>query len=242
MHSQLNGCYSYYMAETTGKESLTAARTSVAALYVQTDGAYFGLDGVEPWDEQRDARLYLGPYPVVAHPPCSRWCQLAPVNEARYGTPVGHDKGCFAAALESVERYGGVLEHPAYTLAWHAFDIRRPKRDSWQQCRIGWVTEVSQSAYGCPARKRTWLYYVGPEPPAVDWSDPAGEAVIGGGINSGECVGRRKIGKREASAIPPAFRDLLLSLARGVEPVSSYSVTASDGCRTCHRPWTECVC
>ena len=25
----------------------------VAALYVETDGAYFGLDGVEPWDEAR---------------------------------------------------------------------------------------------------------------------------------------------------------------------------------------------
>ena len=23
----------------------------VAALYVETDGTYFGLDGVEPWDE-----------------------------------------------------------------------------------------------------------------------------------------------------------------------------------------------
>ena len=186
----------------------------VAALYVETGGVYFGLRGVVPWDEPRDARLYDGPWPVVAHPPCNVWGQLAPVNEARYGNPVGHDKGCFAAALEAVETFGGVLEHPAYTLAWHAFDIDRPRRNSWQRSRIGWVTEVSQSAYGCAARKRTWLYYVGPEPPALDWSDPKGEAVIGGGINSGECVGRRKIEKREASATPPLFRDLLLELAR----------------------------
>ena len=27
----------------------------VAALYVETDGTYFGLDGVEPWDEAKDA-------------------------------------------------------------------------------------------------------------------------------------------------------------------------------------------
>lgn len=189
----------------------------VAALFVAKDGAYFDLPGVEPWDAERDARLYTGPHPVVAHPPCNRWCQLAPVNEARYGTPVGHDGGCFAAALEAVETFGGVLEHPAYTLAWHAFDLPRPRRGSWQRGAHGWVTEVSQSAYGCSARKRTWLYYVGPEPPALDWSDPPGEAVIGGGVNSGECVGRRKIEKREASATPPAFRDLLISLARGAE-------------------------
>lgn len=25
----------------------------IAALYVETDGAYFGLDGVEPWDAAR---------------------------------------------------------------------------------------------------------------------------------------------------------------------------------------------
>ena len=189
---------------------------TVAALFVAKDGAYFGIGGVDPWDEERDARLYDGPWPVVAHPPCARWCQLAPVNEARYGTPVGHDHGCFAAALEAVEECGGVLEHPAYTLAWHAFDLPRPRRGSWQRTPHGWVTEVSQSAYGCAARKRTWLYYVGPEPPALDWRDVPGEAVIGGGINSGECVGRRKIEKREASATPPAFRDLLLSLARNV--------------------------
>ena len=45
----------------------------IAALYVETDGAYFGLDGVEPWDETKDARRYTGPLPVVAHPPCQRW-------------------------------------------------------------------------------------------------------------------------------------------------------------------------
>lgn len=189
----------------------------VAALFVEMGGVYFGLPDVDPWDKQRDARLYAGPWPVVAHPPCNVWCQLAPVNEARYGTPVGHDGGCFAAALGAVEAFGGVLEHPAYTLAWHAFDLDRPRRDSWQQSRLGWVTEVSQSVYGSPARKRTWLYYVGPNPPTLDWRDLPGEAVIGGGINSGECMGRRKIEKREASRTPAPFRDLLLNLARAVE-------------------------
>lgn len=136
---------------------------SVAALFVQTDGIYFGLPDVDPWDEARDARLYDGPYPVVAHPPCSTWCQLASVNEARWGKQIGDDGGCFATALDAVEEYGGVLEHPAYSLAWAAFNLPRPQRGSWQRdlWHYGWVTEVSQSAYGCPARKRTWLYYFG---------------------------------------------------------------------------------
>ena len=35
--------------------------TTVAALYVETDGCYFNQPGVEPWDIARDAREYAGP-------------------------------------------------------------------------------------------------------------------------------------------------------------------------------------
>ena len=56
--------------------------SDIAALYVQEGGCYFGLEGVDPWDEARDARRYAGPHPVVAHPPCGRWCQMASVVEA----------------------------------------------------------------------------------------------------------------------------------------------------------------
>ena len=51
----------------------STALLAVSALFVQTDGAYFGLPHVDPWDEKRDARKYAGPNPVVAHPPCQRW-------------------------------------------------------------------------------------------------------------------------------------------------------------------------
>lgn len=44
----------------------------ISALYVEKDGVYFNLPDVDPWDETRDARLYKGPFPVVAHPPCQR--------------------------------------------------------------------------------------------------------------------------------------------------------------------------
>lgn len=45
----------------------------IAALFVAIDGVYFGLRGVDPWDKARDARVYSGNDPVVAHPPCERW-------------------------------------------------------------------------------------------------------------------------------------------------------------------------
>jgi hypothetical protein len=31
----------------------------IAALYVETGGVYYGLPDVDPWDEERDARLYV---------------------------------------------------------------------------------------------------------------------------------------------------------------------------------------
>ena len=58
----------------------------IAALFVQRRGVYFDLDGVDPWDASRDARLYAGASSVVAHPPCARWCRLAGLVEAADST------------------------------------------------------------------------------------------------------------------------------------------------------------
>lgn len=193
---------------------------SIAALFVQTGGAYFGLPGVDPWDEVRDARKYLGLSPVVAHPPCSRWCKpLAKVNQTRYGHKIGDDGGCFKKALMAVLSWGGVLEHPAHSYAFDSeyFDLLRPERGIWKQGEIYavpyWVTEVSQSAYGHPARKKTWLLYRGDgAPPALDWSDPKGTHLTSW-LQRTSCVAPR-MSKKEAIKTPPAFRELLLSLAR----------------------------
>ncbi len=120
----------------------------IAALFVATGGAYFGLPDVDPWDVNRDARKYAGPHPVVAHPPCARWCRLAKFVEATLGTPVGADGGTFASALASVRAWGGVLEHPAFSLAWSAHDLLEPGAFGWTREAYGpgWVCEVSQAA------------------------------------------------------------------------------------------------
>lgn len=71
----------------------------IAALFVETNGCYFGLDGVDPWDRPRDARLYAGPHAVVAHPPCERWGRYA----TSAGRELGDDGGCFVRALVAVQ-------------------------------------------------------------------------------------------------------------------------------------------
>jgi len=182
----------------------------IAALFVETNGCYWNLDGVDPWDKQRDARLYGGPYPVVAHPPCDRWHQLSAVNHKRWGYRINEDDGCFAAALHAVRRWGGVLEHPAESRAFRFHGIPEPVAGNWQRTLDGdWVTEVWQSAYGHRARKRTWLLYSGEYAPlSLRWRRIPGVFQIG-------LFDRKlpQLPKAERSATPLPFRDLLISIA-----------------------------
>ena len=191
----------------------------VAALFVERGGVYDGLPDVDAWTKDEDARKYTGPYPVVAHPPCQLWTKLARVNYKRWGgehNKPGNDGGCFLSALTSVRRFGGVLEHPAFSYAWTEYQLPRPRCLGWVSSSPNeWVCEVWQSAYGHRARKRTWLYYYGRWPYPIKqlrWERLPGVAQIG-------WFDRNKpvLGKREASATPILFRDDLLTLARNAQ-------------------------
>lgn len=184
----------------------------VAALFVEREGAYWSLDGVDPWDEARDARTYAGPWPVVAHPPCQRWSVLSGMCETRYGYKRGDDGGCFMAALDSVRRFGGVLEHPAYSAAWDAFALPLPVRGGGWVSRMGdpgWSAWVDQGWYGHPLKKPTWLYAAGVDLPHLQWGRGPGSLLSHRGSTLSE-QGR----KRMSIPTPPAFRDLLLGIAR----------------------------
>jgi hypothetical protein len=196
----------------------------IAALYVAKGGCYYGLPDVDPWDEERDARRYAGPHPVVAHPPCARWCRLAGLVEARWGHKRGEDGGMFESALAAVRRWGGVLEHPAYSDAWARYEINKPPRHGgWIAADFhgGWTCHVEQGRYGHPAKKATWLYAHSAELPELRWGfdpDQRSKALVswcGNHVKSGET--RPRVGKAAAAATPPAFRDLLLEIARGAQ-------------------------
>lgn len=193
----------------------------IAALYVQTNGVYYGLPDVDPWDEARDARKYAGPWPVVAHPPCASWGALAGFREYRWGLKRGDDGFCFAAALNAVQTYGGVLEHPANSAAWVVHGLRRPAGAGWHaDCNGGWTCAVDQGNYGHRMRKPTWLYAVGVELPSIDWRRAENPQITGntgskggkGGTLSSNSIAWMPKSERAATPIP--FRDLLLSIAR----------------------------
>lgn len=189
--------------------------STVAALYVDEEGPYTKIEGVDCWGVSRDARNYVGPNPVVAHPPCNRWGRLAPVNHKRWGTPIGQDGGCFEHALWAVRSFGGVLEHPAHTIAWRHYGLTKPT-GVWSKCGSEeWVGEVWQSDYGHKATKKTWLLYTGSNPPENfrTWRKK-GTHQVGGGINSGNNK-KPRLKQVENHLTPPEFADYLVRLARG---------------------------
>jgi hypothetical protein len=198
----------------------------VAALFVDPAGTYSEVEGVDCWGPDRDARTYPGPHPVVAHPPCARWCRLAGLVEARWGHRRGDDGGCFESALASVRRWGGVLEHPAYTDAWTAYGLPDPPRGGgWQRSFCGgWVCHVEQGRYGHPAKKATWLYAFGAEPVPLRWgSIPYQESVAlvsWCGNHTDRFDTRPRVGKKAAAATPPEFRDALLAMAKSCKSTS----------------------
>lgn len=104
------------------------------------------------------------------------------------------------------------MEHPANTEAWPVFGVARPMRGRWTATRNGWTCSVDQGVYGHPARKRTWLYYVGPVmPPDLDWS----EAPVGARSAIAGCVGVERQAKSQRELTPLPFADALIALARG---------------------------
>ena len=218
----------------------------IAALFVANPGCYIGLPDVDPWDKERDARKYAGPWPVVAHPPCERWGRYWGGGPMLHGTSrqkvLGDDGGCFASALASVRMWGGVLEHPEASHAFAAHGLTAPAwRKGWIPAGdlLGWVCCVAQGNYGHRARKLTWLYACEPAAtcstpassawlPELDWSTPKMQIKLEDGYHSREERARlrktgicQRLSHRQRAATPVAFRDMLLDLARASRPTQN---------------------
>ena len=192
----------------------------IAALYVQKNGAYYGLPNVDSWDEERDARKYAGPWPVVAHPPCNRWSIMATIGQAMGRFKIGDDGGCFESALNAVRTYGGVLEHPAKTFAWkHHGLLKPPAGGAWTRSLFddGWVCQVDQAYYDHRARKITWLYAVGVDLARFKWGENKDVRYRVSPFSwSSDDNSRLNLTRKQASATPTAFKHELIQMAESV--------------------------
>lgn len=134
---------------------------AVAILFARRDSVYKTLPGCDVWDADRDALLWPGGSPVVAHPPCRLWGRL------RHFAKSPDAEAERALALWTVDRareWGGVLEHPAGSLLWPAAGLPAPGgRDGFG----GFTLAVSQWWWGHRADKLTWLYVCGVAPSDV---------------------------------------------------------------------------
>lgn len=198
---------------------------TVAVLYTDPRGVYHSMPGVDAWDEARDARLYDGPHPVVAHPPCGPWANLRHLSN-------GAGADCGPRAFEQVRAFGGVLEQPAGSKLFAECAAPMP---FCNEDRFGGFTlQVEQVSWGHVARKKTWLYVLG-----VSRSWAAACIRTGGEPTHWVSGGRnqmRKNGKQGGGVVPPgikvcsaqqrrrtppAFAEFLVSLARSVQLPSS---------------------
>ncbi len=200
----------------------------VSALFVVGDGPYSKVKGVNVWCEKKDARKYNGPYPVVAHPPCQRWGRYWSGGASAHGKfKKGDDNGCFKSALKSVLKFGGLIEHPEASHAFHHFGLPIP---DWSG---GWTLPdknggssccVAQGHYGHAARKMTWLYAVWTDLLELIWGPTEPRSRLDLGFHSKEERARavktgicQRLSHRQRILTPEPFRDLLISIARSVK-------------------------
>ena len=186
--------------------------SNVAVLFARADSVYKALPGTDVWDAERDARLWPGGAPVVAHPPCRAWGRLAHMAKPR-----PDEKDLARWAVQQVRECGGVLEHPATSRLWPDQGLPEPRsRDAWG----GWTLVIAQNWFGHKAQKLTRLYIVGIEPYELpDFPMVLGRAshVIASSSarqNRSHPDFRPEVTKSEREHTPPALAAWLVELAR----------------------------
>lgn len=126
----------------------------IAVLFARRDSVYKQFGQCDVFDADRDARTYEGGRSVVAHPPCRSWGALRCLAKPEPG-----ERENARWAVGQVQKWGGVLEHPARSTLWPDMDLPVPgQRDGY-----GFTLPVDQWWWGHKAKKSTWLYICGVE-------------------------------------------------------------------------------
>ena len=199
----------------------------ISALFVETGGVYFGLDNIDPWDINRDAKKCRSGALAICHPPCERWGRYwGGGPSVKVKRLLGDDNQCFAFSLWYVRTFGGVIEHPEASHAWKYYGLTKPpKKGGWIKAdEYGGLTCcVEQGNYGHPARKATWLYINKIKPIELVWGKAEGKVRIEEGFNTkakadkaraqDDYIPVKRISAKERVDTPTPFRDMLIDLA-----------------------------
>lgn len=193
---------------------------TVAVLFARRDSYYKRLPDCDVWDADRDALRWPGGCPVVAHPPCRAWGQLR-----HLARPRTDERELALWAVEQVQTWGGVLEHPRRSTLWPVAQLPAPGR---RDAHGGWTLPISQHWWGHRAEKLTFLYICGVEPRQIPdmpllLAEP--EAMVG-------TSGRRKDGTRRRSG-DPGYKPEITKAEREHTPpaLAAWLVLLANQCR-----------
>jgi len=127
----------------------------IAALFARNDSRYKDFPELyDVYDIDRDARNFIGDYPVIAHPPCRAWGMLSHMANPR---PDEKDLAWFA--LDKVRTNGGGLEHPKGSRLWKEAGL--PQMGQGYDSYGGFTLLIDQFDFGHVAHKMTKLYICG---------------------------------------------------------------------------------
>lgn len=133
-------------------------RRRVAILCAQTGSVYNELPGCDVYCRRRDAFTFTGSCPVIAHPPCRSWGRLR--HFVRNDDALAMEMYLGRFCVDQVRRFGGVVEHPAYSTLWQDQGLPRPGEFSPEGCTVS----ILQSWFGHRAPKATWIFVAGLKP------------------------------------------------------------------------------
>lgn len=173
---------------------------TVAALYVDKRGPYPAMPGVDAWDVDRDARGYRGPHPVILHPPCGPWGQLAHLCTKQ-------DPGLAPLAVTQLVRFGGVMEHPANSKVFKLLGLPMPG-DSPRQIggRTLWSMRLDQVRFGHCCRKPTILLFADVPQDAIGELPPEREPTHDAASYAHKLEARAKPGKARLKTASATIR------------------------------------
>lgn len=189
---------------------------TVAVLFARADSIYKTMPQCDVYDIERDALTWLGGCQVVAHPPCRLWGKLRQFAKSK---DPQSERMLAVQAVQAVQAYGGVLEHPAESTLWACAGLPLPGRapDRFG----GWTAEVRQCDWGHRAEKLTWLYIVGCHPDNLPPIPPRAEPT--GVIKPQRGVPRdlKIVTKAEREHTPPPLAAWLVDLASRCTPLKA---------------------
>lgn len=196
----------------------------ITVLFVRSDSVYKNKKwNLDCYDQQRDARMFAGVGPVIAHPPCRTWGNLRTV--ATRAPEDEHDLAPWA--VDQVRRCGGVLEHPAGS---NLFEHCGCDADN----DVGFLLTVDQFHWGHRCAKPTRLYVVGcslADVPAMPYREGSPTHCItqGHGVRMGHPRFKSRVPQWEREATPPEFAVWLVELARIIQSKKRGNAKREDG-------------